>query len=116
MKKPNLKDARIAALEQENTVQMLALTDLANGGVTWFGRSPYRIGISRPTGAAGGILICNAGGTCSAHYAETFLRETLAHIAVVITGADTEANSELLRRRAALSDAQRFIHSQQAAQ
>lgn len=113
MKAPSVKDQRIAQLDYENTIQMLALSDMADGAVTWFGRKPYRIGISRPAGAAGGIAIEHVNGVASAHYAEKFLPEALAHIAHVITGENSDANNELLRRRAILSDAQRFIHSQQ---
>ena len=97
-------------LDYENNVMALALSDLCNGAVKWFGNSPsFNIGITRPTGAAGGIVIHRNGGMASAHYWEDFSRTELAHIAAVITGEDTEHNHEFLCRRSTIETAQAYI-------
>ena len=105
-----------AKLSAENEALTLALSDLCNGSVKWFGHSrTYSVGISRPTGAAGGIAIVRECGMASAHYFETYSRETLAHIAAVITGENTEHNIELARRRAAIESAQAYVSEQHRA-
>lgn len=103
-------------LSAENDVLTLALSDLCNGAVKWFGNSrTYSIGLSRPTGAAGGIAIVRQSGTTSAHYWEDYSRETLARIADLVTGADTEHNRELLRERATIETAQAYVSESQRA-
>ena len=109
-------DALNAKLATENDCLTLALADALNGNVKWFGNSrTYSIGISRPTGAAGGLAIVRQCGMASAHYFETYARETLAHIACIITGANTEHNTELARERAAIESAQAYIREMQRA-
>lgn len=49
--------ARNAQLEQESTVQAFALSDLLSDHVKWFRKGHVLLGISRPTGASGGILV-----------------------------------------------------------
>lgn len=49
--------ARNAQLDQETTVQALALCDLISDRVKWFRKGHAMLGVSRPTGASGGILI-----------------------------------------------------------
>ena len=103
-------------LSSENEVLTLALSDLCNGSVKWFGSSrTYSIGISRPTGAAGGIAIVRQCGTVSAFYFERYASETLAHIANIITGDNTEHNTELARERAAIEAAQAYVSESQRA-
>lgn len=101
-------------LASENEVLTLALNDLANGAVKWFGNSrTYSIGISRPTGAAGGIAIVRQSGMTYAHYFERYSRETLAHIALIVTGTDSEHNRELMRERSAIEAAQAYVSDSQ---
>ena len=102
--------AECVRLGNENTLLSLALSDALNGAVKWFGHSPaYNLGISRPTGAAGGIAILRVGAMASAHYWEQFSASETAHINACITGEDTEYNRGLLVRRAAISDAQAYV-------
>lgn len=105
--------ARSQRLERENEPLALALHDLVAGQVHWFGRSPYRLGISRPTGGAGGIVIASAFGSTSAHYWETWSAEQLATLAHLITGQDNEDNRERLRRRSVIEEAQAWIREEQ---
>lgn len=107
-------DSLNAKLATENEALTLALGDLCNGNVKWFGNSrTYSIGISRPTGAAGGIAIVRQSGMTYAHYFENYARETLAHIACIITGTDSEHNRELLKERAAIEAAQSYVTGEQ---
>lgn len=106
---------KLRASEDALSITQLALGDLATGKVTWFGRAPYRIGVTRPNGAAGGIVIECAIGGAIVGYADKLLPELLAHIAIVITGENTEYNRELLSRRTVLEFAQRFISDMQRA-
>ncbi|NDF15811.1 hypothetical protein EB061_10900 [bacterium] len=99
-----------AKLATQNDVLTLALNDVCNGAVKWFGNSrTYSIGVSRPTGAAGGIAIVRECGMTAAHYFEGYARDTLAHVAALVTGADTEHNRELLRKRAAVESALAYV-------
>lgn len=108
--------AECVRLGNENTVQALALSDLCNGAVKWFGSSPaYSLGISRPTGAAGGIVICRVNGGAGAFYWAEFAPRELAHISACLTGADTEYNRDLLRRRTALEAAGAYVAEQMRA-
>ncbi len=54
--KQNLK-ACLDAKETEASCLHLALNDVLNDQVTWFKRGTQRLGISRATGASGGIVI-----------------------------------------------------------
>lgn len=103
-----------AKLATENEALTLALGDVCNGSVKWFGNSrTYSIGISRPTGAAGGIATVREGGMTYAFYFERYARETLAHVAALVTGTDTEHNRELMRRRSAIEAAQAYVSQAQ---
>lgn len=105
-----------AKLSTENEALTLALHDLCNGAVKWFGNArTYSIGISRPNGAAGGICIVREAGTTSAYYFERYARETLEHVSGLLTGSDTEHNAELLRRRSAIEAAQAYVSEVQRA-
>ncbi len=107
-------DALNAKLATENEALTLALGDVCNGNVKWFGHArTYSIGISRPNGAAGGIAIVREAGMTYAFYFEKYARETLAHIACLVTGANTEHNAELMRRRAAIEAAQAYVTEMQ---
>lgn len=109
-------DALNSKLASENEVLTLALGDAVNGNVKWLGNSrTYSIGISRPTDAAGGIAIVREAGMTSAFYFEKYARETLAHIACLVTGTDTEHNTELMRRRSAIEAAQAYVNEMQSA-
>lgn len=90
----------------------LALADLARDRVTWFGRGDYRLGISRPNGAAGGIVIVRAE-IVTADYWETWSQRMLAHIAAVIGGQDSDYNRELQRIRDVIESAARFVRESQ---
>jgi hypothetical protein len=108
--------SEMVRLGNENTLLSLALSDALNGAVKWFGHSPaYNLGISRPTGAAGGIVIKRNGGLASAHYWEDFAHRELPHIADCITGEDTEHNHDLLCRRRTIEDAQAYVSAAQKA-
>jgi hypothetical protein len=103
-------------LASENDVLTLALGDVCNGAVKWFGNSrTYSIGISRPCGAAGGIAIVREAGMTYAFYFEKYARETLANVAMLVTGEDSEHNRELLRRRSAIEAAQAYVTESQRA-
>lgn len=103
-------------LSTDNEAMTLALSDLCSGSVKWFGNSRnYSIGISRPNGAAGGICIVRQCGMASAYYFETYAQSTLAHIANIITGTNTEHNIELARERAAIEAAQAYVSAAQRA-
>jgi len=116
MKTANKKDIKISNMERENNVLALALSDLANGNVKWFQRFNYAIGISRPNGASGGIAIEKViGGIVSAYYWEDFCKDSLSHIASVITGENTPFNAELIRRRSCIEDAQAYVNEQHMA-
>lgn len=107
-------DALNARLSTENEALTLALHDLCNGNVKWFGHArTYSLGVSRPTGASGGIAIVREAGTTGAYYFETYARETLTHIAACITGANTEHNAELARRRSAIEAAKAYVSEMQ---
>lgn len=111
--KQDLQD-RCARMEREREPLELALSDCVNGNVTWFGRSPFRLGICRPNGAAGGIVIVNTHGMVSADYWEQFARNQMEHIAACITGENTEANRELMARRSTIETAAKFVREMQA--
>lgn len=103
-------------LASENEVLTLALNDVCNGGVKWFGHTrTYSIGISRPNGAAGGIAIVREAGMTYAFYFERYSRETLDRISSLVTGSDSEYNAELLRRRSAIEAAQAYVSESQRA-
>jgi hypothetical protein len=105
-----------ARLATENEAMTLAISDLCNGAVKWFGHSrEFEIGISRPAGAAGGIAIVRQCGCASAHYFETYARETLKHIAMVMTSGNDEHTLILLRQRAAIEAAQAYVSEAQRA-
>ena len=102
-----------ARLSSENEVLALALADLSHGVVKWFSHGQYAIGISRPTGAAGGICIVKEGGMTSAHYFEQHSAAMLQHIALCVTGHDNEFNRQLCCKRAAIESAQAYITEMQ---
>lgn len=56
MKKQDLI-ARNQELEKENTLWLCATNDLINDKVKWFRRGKYSLGICRPNGASGGIVL-----------------------------------------------------------
>jgi hypothetical protein len=115
MKSKSKSAIRIAELEKENTVLSCALNDMLNLGAKWFGSArSFSVGVTRPQSACGGIAIIRCNGTARAHYFEEWARAELAHIQLVITGADTEHNRELLRRRSAIEAAQAYIREQQS--
>lgn len=99
-----------ASLGTENTVLTLALNDICNGAVKWFGNSrTFSLGITRPAGAAGGIAVVRENGTTSAHYFERYASEILLHVSYVITGENTEHNRELARKRSTVEAAQAYV-------
>lgn len=103
-------------LKQDNDVLSLAVADLCNGSVKWFGDSiVYSVGISRPHGAAGGIAIVRCGGMVSAYYFEQFAADRLAAIGSMIGGECRDVNhyAELVRRRDTILDAQAYITLEQ---
>jgi hypothetical protein len=104
---------KCAELEKENGVLSCALNDVLKGDVRWFG-SPrtFALGVTRPKSACGGIAIIRHCGTSSAHYFEEYAQRELAHIALVITGENTEHNRELLARRNAIEAAKAYIAEQ----
>lgn len=108
-------ELRCARLERTIGPLELALHDVVSGNVTWFGRGNCRIGISRPAGAHGGIIIWQFAGCIAADYWEQWSRNQLERIAACITGENTEANEELMRRRGLIELAQKFVRSQQLA-
>lgn len=109
-------DALNEKLASENEVLTLALNDVCNGAVKWFGNSrTYSIGISRPCGAAGGIAIVREAGMTYAFYFERYAREMLERVALLVTGSDTEHNRELMRRRSAIEAAQAYVSESQRA-
>ncbi len=104
---------RASRLERENTSLLLALSDLAHGQVTWFGRGKFRLGISRAIGASGGVVIVDNDGTVSADYWEQFAHNQLEHIAACITGENTEHNRDLSARRSVIETAQAYVTKEQ---
>lgn len=106
--------AECVRLDNENTLLYLALADALNGAVKWFGHSPaYNLGISRPTGAAGGIAILRVGAMASAHYWEQFRTTETARINACLTSENTEYNRGLLVRRSAIEAAQAYVSAAQ---
>lgn len=57
MKKPTRQqlEERLYHAQVESGRMHQAINDLCNGSVTWFRSGKYRVGISRPNGAEGGI-------------------------------------------------------------
>lgn len=105
--------ARAKLSDEKALLLGLALTDVVNGAVAWFGNSrQFSIGISRATSASGGICIVRENGSADAFYFESYAREALAHIASVITGHDSEHNRALMQRRAAIENAAAFVADQ----
>lgn len=103
-----------AKLAHENEALALALSDICADRVKWFGRAPaYSLGISRPAGAAGGIVIVRQNGMTYAHYWERYYAESMSIIASLVTGSDTEHNRELLNRRAVLEAAKAHVTREQ---
>ena len=112
----NQLDELNAKLATDNEALTLALNDLCNGAVKWFGNSrTYSMGISRANGAAGGIAIIREAGMTYAYYFERYASDALANISNLITGTDSEYNAELLRRRVVIESAQAYISEQQKA-
>lgn len=105
---------RLARIEREVEPLTLALCDAVNGTVTWFGRGEYKLGISRATGAHGGIVIERVGNSAAAHYWEQWSRDAHAHLTACLTGENTEHNRELLRRRDLIEAANQFVRSSQS--
>lgn len=105
--------ARCARMERENEPLSLALSDMVNNRVVWFGRAPFRLGISRAAGAHGGIVIVNHDGMISADYWEQFSRNQLEHIGACITGENTEHNRELAKRRDTIEQALAHVRREQ---
>ena len=99
-----LDDARHA-----RDVHELALSDVVADRVTWFGRGETRIGISRPTGAMGGLVIVRRNGMAYAAPWEQWSVDEARRIDQCITGADTDYNRELLRQREQLESARAFV-------
>jgi hypothetical protein len=105
--------ARNAVLSREVDVLSLALSDLSNGAVKWFGNSIYfSLGISRPRSACGGIVLIKGQGLCTAFYWDMWHGEALAQISACITGEDSEHNRDLLRRRSAIESAAAYVSEQ----
>ncbi len=97
-------------LAREVDVYSLALSDLANGAVKWFGHSrDFSLGITRPRGAHGGIALTRSNGICAAFYWEHWNQQAMQQISECLTGADTEHNRELLRRRSVIEAAAAYI-------
>lgn len=101
--------------QRENGPLELALHDMIAGDVCWFGRGDFRIGISRPRGASGGIVVWHFHGGTRADYWEQWSRNQLEHIAACVTGENAELNAELLKRRSLIELAGKFVADQQRA-
>lgn len=106
-------ELRCARLERTIGPLELALHDVVSGNVTWFGRGDCRIGISRPAGAHGGIVVWQFAGCIAADYWESWSRNQSEHIAACITGENTEANAELMRRRHLIELAGAYVRREQ---
>lgn len=103
------------ALDLQNTVLSLALADLVNGTESKsFGGRKFRLTITRPTSACGGVVIVSAETFVGAYYFDTYARDCLAHIAAVITGEDNDHNRELIRRREIVETAQAWLRTRQS--
>lgn len=102
-------EARCDALNHESSVLRCALNDVLKGDVKWFGRSPYRLGVCRPTSACGGIALVQSSGMTNAYYFERYCQTELSHIACILTGEDNELNAELLMRRSLIESAKQFV-------
>lgn len=110
MKTKNELLASNARLETENMVLVCALNDILNGDVKWFGHSrAFSIGITRPSGAYGGIAVVRQCGNARASCFESYARSEIEHIGYCITGENTDHNRELLQRRAAIEAAQSYV-------
>jgi hypothetical protein len=102
-----------AELDKQNTVLLLALNDQVNGKTKWFTVFGHKLGVSRPDSACGGVVIAQSvGGVAMAHYWETYKRETLAHIAAVITGEASEHTRDLMRRRSLIETVSAYVAEQ----
>lgn len=106
-------ELRCARLERENEPLTLALNDLCNDRTVWFGRGDFRLGISRPAGAAGGIVIVKTEGSTSAHYWETYSRAERAHLSAIATGHNDETQRDILRRRDVIEQANAYVRREQ---
>lgn len=112
--KQNKHLIEIGNLRSQVSLLEIALSDACHSQTQWFGARPYRIGISRPTGAAGGIAVVLCHGVASAHYWDHFYASEMAHISACITGEDSECNRELSKRRATLETAAKWVREQLA--
>lgn len=116
MKTPSKHTLALCAAQNETQLYQLALSDLCNGKVKWFGHSrTFSLGISRASGAAGGIAIERCEGVTSAYYFESYAARQLAHVSACLTGEDMEHNRELLRRRSIIEEAQAYVSASQRA-
>lgn len=114
MKTP-LRQARedFQAASESLSITQIAFADVLKGDVQWFGRAPYRVGITRPKSASGGLAVEVWGGSVVAQRCEAFFSPRLETIACLITGHDSEHNRELLARRITLEQARAYIREQQ---
>lgn len=107
--------AQIRAANDALSLTQIAFSDCLAGRVEWFGRAPFRVGVTRADGAAGGVLVIHDNGMIAVDYAEEYFPRTLSHISAVITGHDTETNRELQSRRDVIEAAQACIRRAQSA-
>jgi len=106
---------QIRVAQDELSLTEMAFADVLSCRVEWFGRVPFRVGITRPMGAAGGIAVEYKAGMVRVQYAERYFTRELQNIAALVTGHDTEYNRELVSRRAVIEAAQAYLNRAQSA-
>jgi len=99
-------------LAKDNGLMVCALHDLVADKVAWHRKGVWRIGISRATGAAGGIVIVqrkdSSGSHVSAHYWEEWYDETIRR------ALSSTTDHELLDLRDAAIMARNTVKAEQA--
>lgn len=104
---------KLADIDSALSVTQLALSDVLSGAAKPIGRplrDGFQLWISRPNGAAGGIVVIREGGTVIACYFEQALRDQMQRFALCLTGEDNDLNRALLARRDKWEAAKAFVH------
>jgi hypothetical protein len=104
--------ARNHGLVIENTNWLCATNDLINGKVRWFVRGKIALGICRPTGASGGIVIRRMTQPDGEYYSTVYNWDDYSHSVLehLPSHTDRDAQNEFN----AASEAQSWVRKEQS--
>lgn len=98
----------------ERDVYAIALIDMCRDQVKWFGKRPTRIGICRPAGPSGGIVIVDHDNCIMAYLWEDYGQKAIDNLNQSLSSPiDLNMADQYMKRRRLLTEAQAYIIEEQ---